>query len=460
MAVRKWSGCILVLIWMILSLSGCMFMRLKEDLKQVEAKEALIRGRVTYDRAKEAPVMLMLFTNENGKKEIVDFTVMQHPGLYAFMVPRGTFYLAAFIDDNQNMRPDGGELYGMYGKPDPVVVSEAGTIKGIDIVIQRSIDEAKIDADFWARKVLEKTSGFAYVTEAGVVADLDHSHFSMEYAQRGVWEPYRTLREVGIGLYFLEEYDPEKIPVLFVYGVSGHAQNWRTLFDHMDRERFQPWFFNYPSGLDLNFVGDALNGALKWLYGQYHFDTIFVVAHSMGGLVSRYAILQNVYEDHHDYIRLYVTISTPWGGHRAAAKGVERAPAVVPSWRDVVPDSAFITELYERRLPETIPHYLLFSYSGRSSRMDENNDGAVTLESQLDYRVQRQAREIYGFDENHVKVLFSDDVIDIFNDILQKRADELPRQQKPLLQFFQAMGLTPPDSDSLTTRNPYHDERR
>ena len=38
-----------------------------------------------------------------------------------------------------------------------------------------------------------------------------------------------------------EDYDPEKIPVLFVYGVSGFAQNWRVLFDRMDRERFQPW---------------------------------------------------------------------------------------------------------------------------------------------------------------------------------------------------------------------------
>ena len=59
--------------------------------------------------------------------------------------------------------------------------------------------------------------------------------------------------------------------------------------------------------------------------------------------------------------------------------------------------------------------------------MDENNDGAVTLESQLDYRVQRQARELYGFDENHVQVLFSGDVVAVFNDILKTRAKALER---------------------------------
>lgn len=456
MTTRKWCAYLLLFTWIALGLSGCMFMRLSEDLKQVETKEALIRGRVYYDVAEEAPAILLLITEKGGKPEIVDFTVMQRPGLYAFMVPRGTFYLAAFIDKNRDMRPDGGEPYGLFGNPDPVVVSQAGTVKGIDLVVGRVIDAEKHDVEFWASKMLDKSSANAYITDEGVVADLDNSHFSPEYAQKGVWEPYSTLREVGIGLYFLEEYDPDKIPVLFVYGVAGNARNWRVFFDHLDRDRFQPWFFNYPSGLDLNFIGDALNGAIKWLYGQYRFDTLFMVAHSMGGLVSRYAILQNVYEDHHDYIRLYVTISTPWAGHRAAAKGVKNAPAVVPSWRNVVPDSAFISGLYDRKLPGTIPHYLLFSYSGRSNRMDKNNDGAVTLESQLDYRVQRQAREIYGFDENHVKVLFNDDVIDIFNDILRERAEELPRRMR----FLVGVGSTPPDPDRLRSKVPWRSDEK
>jgi pimeloyl-ACP methyl ester carboxylesterase len=450
---------LLSIVLLALSMNGCMFMRLSEDLKQVETKVAFIRGRVVYDQGETAPVLLLLFTEDGGQKAIADFYVMERPGLYAFMVPKGKFYVAAFIDRNQNMRPEDGEVYGVYGAPDPVVVDRAGTINGIDLVVDRIIREEDIDVEFWAQQVFDKTSTSAYITDAGVVAHLDHSHFSPEYAQKGVWEPYATLREVGIGLYFLEKYDPEKIPVLFVYGVSGNARNWRVFFDHLDRDRFQPWFFNYPSGLDLNFIGDALNGAIKWLHRQYHFDTLFVVAHSMGGLVSRYAILQNVYEDHDDYIRLYVTISTPWSGHQMAAKGVERAPVVVPSWRNVVPDSAFIAGLYDRQLPGTIPHYLLFSYSGRSNRMDENNDGAVTLESQLDYRVQRRARAIYGFDENHVKVLFSDDVIDIFNDILRQRAEALPRRKPSLLDVFEGEGSTPPDPDSAKSKVPRRNDQ-
>jgi hypothetical protein len=432
-----------------------MFMRLNEDLKQAQNKEALIRGRVSYDVKEKAPVLILLVTADGNKRQVVDFSVMEKPGLYAFFVPHGTYYVTGVIDRNENMRVDYGEIYGVHGAPDPVVIEQAGMVSGIDLVLDREIREGEVDLSRWSEIQLEESSASAYIRAAGVVADLDQNYFTPQYAEKGLWEPYATLKEVGIGLFFLEEYDPAKIPVLFVYGASGHAQNWRVLFEHMDRERFQPWFFNYPSGLDLEFLGVALNGAIQWIHGQYHFDTLCVAAHSMGGLVARYAILQNVYEDHQEYIKLFVTISTPWGGHRAAAKGVRYAPAVVPSWRDMVPESDFLSGLYRRPLPDTIPHYLLFSYSGRSGMMDENNDGAVTLESQLDYRVQFHAQNLYGFNEDHVKVLFSDDVIDTFNGILRERAEALPRHEF-LKKMFSAPAL---DSDVLKSDVPWRSDQ-
>lgn len=448
---------LLLVIWVAFSAGGCMFMRLSQDLKKVEANEAYIRGRVSYQADQNTPMLLLLITVEGDKKHIVDFSVMESPGLYAFFVPRGTYYVAGFIDLNENMRGDYGEIYGVYGAPDPVVVEQPGMINGIDLALDRVIREGEVDLSSWSHVNLEEASASAYISAAGVVADLDHSHFTPQYAEKGLWEPYTTLREMGIGLFFLEDYDPEKIPVLFVYGASGNAQNWRFLFDGMDRQRFQPWFYNYPSGLDLEFIGSALEGAIKWLHERYAFDTLFIVAHSMGGLVARYAILQNVYEDHQDCIRLFVTISTPWGGHRAAAGGVKYAPAVVPSWRDMVPDSAFINHLYGRPLPETVPHYLFFSYSGRSGIMDENNDGAVTLESQLDYRVQRQARELVGFDEDHVQVLFSGDVVAIFNDILRARAEALERG--PLRRLLDWPEAAARDADRIDKWDSEHDRR-
>jgi pimeloyl-ACP methyl ester carboxylesterase len=458
MIVYKHSRLLLLIPCVLFVLNGCMFMRLSEDLKAVETKVALIRGQVSYPTEDGAPLLLLLFTNTAGEKAIADFAVMERPGLYAFLVPRGAYYVAAFSDLNRNMRPDDGELYGVYGasEPTPVVIDQKGTVNRIDLVVDRVIREEKIDAAFWTGIVLERAYASAYITAAGVVADLDDSRFSPAYAQKGLWQPYAALKEVGIGLYFLGAYDPAKIPVLFVYGASGHAQNWRVLFDKMDREHFQPWFFNYPSGLDLEFVGDALNGAIQWLHSQYRFDCLFVAAHSMGGLVARYAILQNAYEDDQDYIRLLVTISTPWGGHQAAAKGVKYAPAVVPSWRNMAPDSEFLADLYPRPLPPAVPHYLLFSYSGRSGIMEENNDGAVTLESQLDYRAQWQTEELHGFAEDHVAVLFSEDLAKRFNTILDARAAALPNRTWRTLRD---MGFQPTVSPGLSEKKPPSIER-
>jgi pimeloyl-ACP methyl ester carboxylesterase len=434
MAKGKIGVCLLSAIWLVLGTGGCMFMRLRQDLKQVETNEAYIRGRVSYQDDQQAPVLLLLITADGDKKQIVDFSVMEAPGLYAFFVPRGTYYVVGIIDLNENMRGDYGEIYGVHGAPDPVVVARPGMINGIDLKLDRVMREGEVDLSSWSHVNLEEASASAYISAAGVVADLDNSYFTPRYAEKGLWEPYATLKEVGIGLFFLEAYDPHKIPVLFVYGASGHAQNWRVLFDEMDRQRFQPWFFNYPSGLDLEFVGSALEGAIQLLHERYAFDHLFIVAHSMGGLVARHAILQNIYEDQQDYIRLFITISTPWGGHRAAAQGVKYAPAVVPSWRDMAPDSDFLAHLYSRPLPPDVPYYLFFSYGGRSGMMDENNDGAVTLESQLDYRVQRHAQSLDGFDEDHVQVLYSEDVVAVFNAALKERADTI--SQGPLRQLF------------------------
>ena len=47
-----------------------------------------------------------------------------------------------------------------------------------------------------------------------------------------------------------------------------------------------------------------------------------------------------------------------------------------------------------------------------------NNDGAVELTSELDYRAQKEAQRIYGFDEDHVAILSSQIVIDHYNQVL------------------------------------------
>ena len=72
--------------------------------------------------------------------------------------------------------------------------------------------------------------------------------------------------------------------------------------------------------------------SLSKIYMQDKFQKVVVMAHSMGGLVSRSLVNTVVQKDVEQKLTvLFLTLSTPWGGHQAAQIGVEHAPAVIPS---------------------------------------------------------------------------------------------------------------------------------
>jgi pimeloyl-ACP methyl ester carboxylesterase len=336
-------------------------------------------------------------------------------------VPKGSFILAAFEDQNNNLAYDKPEPAGYFGSPDLIVVSPEqlaleGT-KGIkDLIIQLNPSD-EISSDFPT-----SLDGVTFIPKSfiklGAIADLDDTVFDSENGDTGYWKPLTFLRNFGIGVYFIEPYDPDKIPVLFVHGATGTPRPWEAIVEQLDREKYQPWFFYYPSGLRLDRLGFALNNIVKALHQDYGFNTLYVTAHSMGGLVSRSFIL-NSYNDKQDYIKLFVSISTPWNGHRATAKGVEQAPAVVPSWYDMIPDSEFIQSLFIKELPPFTKYYLFFSFKGDCSFMMANNDGSVELSSELDPRAQADASRIFGYDEDHTAILASQNVINQYNLILE-----------------------------------------
>ena len=97
----------------------------------------------------------------------------------------------------------------------------------------------------------------------------------------------------------------------------------------LDRNKYQPWFYVYPSGMRLDSAAMALNDGVKELHERYPFTRLHVVAHSMGGLVSRRFIEQNVLVEGNNYINTFITFSSPWDGHEAAAMGVKYAPEAV-----------------------------------------------------------------------------------------------------------------------------------
>ena len=407
----------LFILCLIIALSGCAFMDLKKEVAEVEQTHSLA-GKIKLPSSSMGSVIVMLYSQKEGKNEIVGYTIPADTGHFSFFMPKGTYYLAAFEDLNHNLSYDKGELAGYFGAPDKITLPGASTgandLLNLDIRLKqtdRFLSEfpATIDAQKISRSVFAKF---------GQIATLDDKIFAAENGSTGYWKPLTFLRDFGFGIYFLEPYDPAKIPVLFVHGAVGTPEGWKKTVDQMDRTKFQPWFYYYPSGLRLDNVAGALNEIIKRIHRTCGFKTLYITAQSMGGLVARSFIMKNVYDDNQDYIKLFVSISTPWNGHRLTARGVEGAPAAIPSWYDMIPESEFIQSIFKKDFPPKLKFYLLFSFRGDCSLFLKNNDGTVELASELDYRAQADAVKVIGFDEDHDSIVFSPKYLEYYQKIL------------------------------------------
>jgi hypothetical protein len=131
-------------------------------------------------------------------------------------------------------------------------------------------------------------------------------------------------------------------------------------------------------------------------------------------------------------VKLFISISTPWKGHPAAAIGVRNSPVVVPAWIDIQPKSEFLASLFHVNLGSRLKYYLLFSYDNEKSAFGLENDGAVTLRSELDLKAQKEARKIYGFHDSHRHILQDESVIRMVNKILWQTTSEVDRATKKL----------------------------
>jgi pimeloyl-ACP methyl ester carboxylesterase len=99
--------------------------------------------------------------------------------------------------------------------------------------------------------------------------------------------------EKKTGLYFLQPYDPERIPVVFVHGLISTPFDWvQTIYglqaDPEIRKHYQFWVFAYPTGNPVLYSALRLREELAKVDKLYpHHKDYVLVGHSMGGLLSQ-----------------------------------------------------------------------------------------------------------------------------------------------------------------------------
>lgn len=412
MDIKKIGLCIVVG----LLFSGCMFTGLKRDVRQIE-KAQTISVLVENESPLDKPVVLVLWALDDGANS--SYWVMRGSSEIGIHRIKGRYYLMAYEDANEDVRYQASEYAGAYGAP---AIIDFDCAEGVPPRIELRVlppGEFKVPEELITLPRSEIDAKFAFKREQlGMITTMDNPLFTDKEAATGLWTLLKFVKKTGLRIYFLEEFDPEKIPVLFVHGVNGHPGNWKAICASLDQSQYQPWLVYYPSGFRLNEIGDALCQSLIELELIYKFEKLYVVAYSMGGLVSRAMLLKYAENEKRSKVPLYITISAPWAGHAAANLGVRYAPEVVPSWYDMVPESDFLRDLFKATLPDECNYYMFFSHKG-DGRGSANNDGSVALSSQLRYAAQERAVRIFGVDQSHVGILSDRYTIEKINKLLQ-----------------------------------------
>nr|WP_236622115.1 hypothetical protein [Rhodopirellula maiorica] len=145
-------------------------------------------------------------------------------------------------------------------------------------------------ADQWVPLETDLTTPLAYFLDSPEFRKRNH-------ATEGLLDPDGSQERRGI--YMLEPYDPNRIPVLMVHGLWSSPLTWMDMFNDLRsfpeiRERYQFWFYLYPSGQPFWISAQQLRTDLASMRDSFDpghrdqaVDNMVLVGHSMGGLVSR-----------------------------------------------------------------------------------------------------------------------------------------------------------------------------
>jgi pimeloyl-ACP methyl ester carboxylesterase len=372
-------------------------------LNQVRPEDSLVvAGSISKLQDRQEPLLLVAVSNKYRKNEKV--VLVQLPATdnyYMAFLPKGEYELMIFADLDNNRDFESNELVGGVSvNVDPAISQNMAIVSGPTITADFD-HPGKVD--FHLSETVRPVSN--------VYASLENDFFDPKYGNIGLYNPTELISHTQGFVFGLEEFDVGNTIVLFVHGISGTPRDWKFMVDGLDRKRFQPMFFYYPSGLPLDKLGTLLAQTIASLDKSWKHNghTIVLVAHSMGGLVALSAINKLADEGLPPSLKMYCSFSTPYAGDENARKGIEIAPVVVPVWRDVAAESEFLKDMISRPFPGRLPFHLYFSYRDTTKfKLGESSDGSVSLRSQLVPSLQTSATKILGFNETHVGILNSE----------------------------------------------------
>ena len=392
------------IVLFILLLSGCSnFVNLSNEIEAINSLTNQYTVTLSEPVVGSAVIIQQITDIDEG---VIDgYDAIIGGSSIALQMSNDIHYLLLFEDKNKDLTLQPDEAFSVIKLSD---YQDKDQIK-----VTLSVNEKEVPDAFVNRSLTSLLNIEIDLVEIGTVVSLTDPPFAKENAELGMWQPLTFMLNNNTGLYFLSEYDPNKIPILFVHGINSTAADFAPLIEKIDHSKYQVWIFNYPTGLSLSLVSKGLSNLLYTVTSDYNVEQMHIVAHSMGGLVVENYIRQCSVGHLCKSVNSIATISTPFGGVSSAKQGVEYSPVVMPAWVDLNPEGQFIQTLFNDidSKPKP-PHFLLFSYNSGQLFTTDNNDGVIDLSSQLSRPAQLDAEQIRGYNENHLSILDNDNLFE------------------------------------------------
>lgn len=364
---------------------------------QLKPREThLLVGDVTFNKDYKGPVLFVVASDKFKKREVAAKKILFAPvKIYDIFLLEGSYDLYFFADVDGNGLFETSETIGRTLGNSVSVTKPASNDK---VTVNGPTVQLNLENPF--KSDLSEPILGSVIKKLYVRSSLDDEFFDDKYAQFGLTNLAKFEAKIPSNLFALEKFDPAKTVVLFVHGVKGTPRVFKDLVKELDRNKFQAWFYYYPSQLPLAHLGTFLADVLKNYEGDIsQRPRVIVVAHSMGGLVALSGLNELCADSTPDYLKGYISFVSPYGGVESASWG-RWATAPIPMWEDIAVDSDFLKRLAQGKATTRIPFYLFFGYkTGKSS------DGDIILQSQLYHDIHFNALKSYGFNTSHEGIL-------------------------------------------------------
>lgn len=391
-----------------LFLSSCSLLSIKKEADDMNSVGE-ISGVIHVEKENKHPVYAVVIKQLKSTTELVNIVFLGDDGTFRFNLLPGSYFIGAFIDENNNKLREETEKSVFFSQDNDFL-----TIIDLNAGEKVKLSPMTISGGI---KAIQPQASRHHISKAneniGKVTSLDSAMFSADNVSLGLWRPVTFLDSIGGGLFMLQPFEQDKIPVIMVHGIFGSPVEFTAMINSLDRDKYQPWVLYYPSALKLDLVSSYLLDSIVELQAKHHFSDVKIIAHSMGGLMSRSFLMMYQKKNTPPFkISTYMTINSPLYGLESAKKGVKSSPIVVASWRDLAINSDYVKKVHAWSVPKNIPYYLVFSYLP-----GKEGDGVVPMESQLSESLQQEAI-IHGFEAQHSKILKNERFIEYFNKVL------------------------------------------